>query len=136
MVHEARYKRQKATPALITFLARTSHPFERVRGARGEESDVFSDAVDKAEAAVEAKRAPEEDMPGVQTTTGSELRGREEDVGEEKKNVELRMPRSFDFGDPSHGSGVAREADVGNVDLFDAVGMLGNLWRRMQLRWR
>lgn len=85
MVHEARYKRQKATPALITFLARTSHPFERVRGARGEESDVFSDAVDKAEAAVEAKRAPEEDMPGVQTTTGSELRGREEDVGEEKK---------------------------------------------------
>lgn len=50
----------------------------------------------------------------------------------EKLLVELRMPGSFDFGDRS--SPAARLAGVGTIDLFDAVGMLGNLWRRMQMR--
>ena len=30
---------------------------------------------------------------------------------------------------------VAREAGAGTVDLFDADGMLGDLWRWIQLRW-
>lgn len=50
----------------------------------------------------------------------------------EKLLVELRMRGSFDFGD--RGNGVARQAGVGTIDLFDAIGMLGNLWRRMQMR--
>jgi hypothetical protein len=48
---------------------------------------------------------------------------------EEDEEVELRMPGSFDFED--HDSGAAR---AGTVDPLDAVGMLGNLWRRMQVR--
>jgi len=39
------------------------------------------------------------------------------------------MPGSFDFED--HDTGAAR---AGTVDSFDAVGMLGNLSRRMQVR--
>jgi hypothetical protein len=39
------------------------------------------------------------------------------------------MPGLFDFED--HDRGAAR---AGTVELFDAVGMLGNLWRRMQVR--
>ena len=48
---------------------------------------------------------------------------------EEVEEVELRMPGSFEFED--HDTGAER---AGNVDRFDAVGMLGNLWRRMQVR--
>ena len=48
---------------------------------------------------------------------------------EEDNEVELRVPVSFQFED--HDSGAAR---AGTVDAFDAVGMLGNLWRRMQVR--
>ena len=48
---------------------------------------------------------------------------------EEDEEVELRMPGSFQFED--HDNGAAR---AGTVDRFDAVGMLGNLWRRMQVR--
>ena len=47
------------------------------------------------------------------------------------------MPQSFDlFRD--HDGGDAREIpSAGTVDPFDAVGMLGDLWLRMQLRrWR
>ena len=40
------------------------------------------------------------------------------------------MPGSFDFED--HDNGAARAS---TVDPLDAVGMLGNLWRRMQVRW-
>jgi len=43
------------------------------------------------------------------------------------------MPGSFDFGD--QGGGAGRETPgAGTVDPFDAVGMLANLWRRMQVR--
>ena len=53
----------------------------------------------------------------------------EEDVEE----VDLRMPESFEFGD--QGGGAAHEIPgVGTVDLFDVVGMRGNLLRRMHLR--
>ena len=47
----------------------------------------------------------------------------------EVDEVELRMLGSFEFED--HDSGAAR---AGTVGAFDAVGMLGNLWRRMQVR--
>ena len=89
----------------------------------------FSDAVNKIKAAVEAKRARDEDTPGAHTATSFQPRGRVDDVDEEE---EMRMLGSFDLGD--HGNSVAREAGARNVDLFDAVGMLGNLWRRVQLR--
>jgi hypothetical protein len=55
----------------------------------------------------------------------SERRAEEDEVEE----VELRLPGLFDFED--HDSGAAR---AGTVDRFDAVGMLGNLWWRMQVR--
>jgi len=51
------------------------------------------------------------------------------DEDEDDEEVELRMPGSLDFED--HNSGPAR---AGTVDPFDAVGMLGNLWWRMQVR--
>jgi hypothetical protein len=51
------------------------------------------------------------------------------DERDKDEEVELRMPGSFDF--ENHDSGVAR---AGTVDPLDAVGMLGNLWRRMQVR--
>ena len=47
----------------------------------------------------------------------------------EGEEVELRMPVSFDFED--HDTGAVRAV---TVDSFDAVGILGNLWRRMQVR--
>ena len=47
---------------------------------------------------------------------------------EDDEEVELRMPGSFDFG--NNDGGVAGAAPV---DPFDAVSMLGNLWRHMQL---
>jgi hypothetical protein len=49
--------------------------------------------------------------------------------GDEDEEVELRMPGSFDFED--HDSGAVRAR---TVDPFDTVGILGNLWRRMQVR--
>jgi hypothetical protein len=52
----------------------------------------------------------------------------DEDEGEDEE-VELRILGSFDF--ENHDSGATR---AGAVDSFDAVGMLGNLWRRMQVR--
>jgi len=89
----------------------------------------FSDALNKAKAAAETEKAREEDAPQAQTTmTASQPRNMEEDEEEE-----LRMPGSFDFGD--QGGGTAGEAPgAGTVDPFDAVGMLGNLWQRMQVR--
>jgi len=59
----------------------------------------------------------------------SERRAEGEEVEEEVEEVEVRMPGSFEFED--HNTGAAH---AGTVDPFDAVGMLGNLWRRMQVR--
>ena len=53
----------------------------------------------------------------------------EEEVEKEVEEVGLCMPGSFDFED--HDTGAAR---AGTVDSFDAVGMLGNSSRRMQVR--
>jgi hypothetical protein len=39
------------------------------------------------------------------------------------------MPGLFNFEDVGGGGGAS---GVGTVDPFDAVGILGNLWRRMQ----
>jgi hypothetical protein len=49
-------------------------------------------------------------------------------AGEDDEEVELRMPGSFDFG--NNDGGVPGAA---TVDPFDAVSMLRNLWRHMQL---
>jgi hypothetical protein len=56
-------------------------------------------------------------------------RAGEDEVEDEDEEVEPPMPGSFDFED--HDTDAAR---AGIVDPFDAVGMLGNLWRRRQVR--
>jgi len=95
----------------------------------------FSDALNKAKAkaAAETEEAREGDAPRAQTTTAaSQPRSMEEDE-EDEEEEELRIPGSFDFGD--QGGGAGRETPgAGTVDPFDAVGMLANLWRRMQVR--
>jgi hypothetical protein len=70
-----------------------------------------------------------DDKKGGEAYVASERRASEDEDEEEDEEVELRMPGSFDF--ENHDSGAAR---VGTTDLLDAVGMLGNLWRRMQVR--
>jgi hypothetical protein len=57
---------------------------------------------------------------------------KEDEDKEEDKEVELRIPGSFDF--EGHGNGVVGAAAVGTVNLFNAVCTLGNSWRRMQVR--
>jgi hypothetical protein len=99
----------------------------------------FSDALNKAKAAAETEKAREGGAlaPRAQATTvaaASQPRSTQEDEeDEEEEEVELRMPGSFDFGD--YGGGVVRETPgADTVDPFDAVGVLGNLWWRMQVR--
>ena len=99
----------------------------------------FFGALNKARAkAAETEEVWEGDAPCAQTTTAASqpriMEEDEEDEGEgEGEGEELRMPGSFDFGD--QGGGAVREAPgVGTVDPFDAVGVLANLWRRMQVR--
>ena len=95
----------------------------------------FSDALNKAKAkaAAETKEAREGDAPCAQTTAASQLRNTEEDEKDDDEEEELHMPGSFDFGD--QGGGAARETPgASTVDPFDAVGVLANLWRRMQVR--
>jgi hypothetical protein len=54
---------------------------------------------------------------------------------EAEEDVELRMPGSFDFAFADQGGGAAHETPgAGTVHPPDAV--LGNLCRRMQVRWR
>ena len=66
---------------------------------------------------------------GAEAHVASERRAEGDEDEEEDEEVELRVPGSFEFEDRD--SGAAR---AGAVDSFDAVGMLGNLWRRMQVR--
>jgi len=93
----------------------------------------FSDALNKAKAkaAAGAEGAREGDAPRVQTTTASQPRKTEEDEDDDEEE-ELRVPRSFDFGD--QGGGAVRKTPGAGIDPFDAVGVLANLWRRMQVR--
>jgi len=81
----------------------------------------FSDALNKAKAAAKTEKAWEGDAPWAQmTTTASQPRNMEEDEEEEE---ELRMPRSFDFGD--QGGTAGEMPGVGTVDPFDAVRTFG-----------
>jgi len=94
----------------------------------------FSDALNKAKAkaAAETEETREGDAPRAQTTTASQPRNMEEEE-EDEEEEELRIPGSFDFGD--QGGGAGREMPgAGTVDPFDAIGLLANLWRRMQVR--
>ena len=89
--------------------------------------DVVSDALNKAKAkaAAETEEAREGDAPHAQTAMAtSQPRNMEEEE-------ELRMPGSFDFGYQGGGGAVGEMPGAGTVNPFDAVGMLGNLWRRM-----
>jgi len=94
----------------------------------------FSDALNKAKAnaTAETEEAQEGDTPRVQTMTASQPCNMEE--GEEDEEEEkLHIPGSFDFGDQGGGAG-CETPGAGTVDPFDAIGMLANLWRRMQVR--
>jgi UDP-N-acetylmuramyl tripeptide synthase len=97
----------------------------------------FSEAIAKAKAAAEAENLKKEDAPRAQTSsTAFEPRKAEEEEDEEDdEEFELRMPGSFDLGN----SGAAAPATgaaggPATVDPLDVVGVLGNVWRRMQLR--
>jgi hypothetical protein len=98
----------------------------------------FSNALNKAKAAAETEKAREGDAaPRTQTTAMAPQprNAQEDEEDEEEEGVELRMPGSFDFGFTDHGAGGARETPgAETTDPFDAVGVLGNLWRRMQVR--
>jgi hypothetical protein len=97
----------------------------------------FSDALNKAKAPAKTEQAWEGDAASraqATTITSRPRNTQEDEEGEEKEEVELRIPGSFDFGfaDPD---GAARETPgAGTVNPFDAVSVLGNLWRRMQVR--
>jgi hypothetical protein len=66
--------------------------------------------------------------PRAQKTTASQLRKTEDEDG----RGGATHAESFDFGD--HGDvAIGETPGAGTVDLLD-VGMLGNLWRQMQLR--
>ena len=81
----------------------------------------FSDAVNKAKAAVKAEKAREGDAPCAQTSTVPQPRGTEGDIDEEEERVEPRMPGSFAFGD--HDCGVAGEVGEG-TDWVPSVGSM------------
>jgi len=95
----------------------------------------FSDALNKAKAkaAAETEEAREGDAPRAQTTTAASQPHNMEEEDEDEEEEELHIPGSFDFGD--QGGGAGRETPgAGTVDPFDAIGMLVNLWRQMQVR--
>jgi len=69
----------------------------------------FSDAPNKAKAAAKAEKVLEGGAPHAQMTMAYPPRKTEEEE-EDDDEVELRIPRSFDFGD--HGDGAAHETRV------------------------
>ena len=95
----------------------------------------FSDALNKAKAAAEAEKAREGDVlvPRTQAPASQQHNAQGD---EEEEEEELRMPGSFDFGFADHGatSGARGTPGAETTDPFDAVGVLGNLWRRTQVR--
>jgi len=95
----------------------------------------FSDALNKAKAkaAAETEEACEGDAPHAQMTAAASQLCNMEEEDEDEEEEELCIPGSFVFGD--QGGGAGRETlGAGTVDPFDAVGMLANLWQRMQVR--
>jgi hypothetical protein len=76
----------------------------------------FSEAIAKAKAAAETENSKKEDE-------------------EDDEELELRMPGSFDLG--NNGAAAPATGAAGGpatVEPLDVVGVLGNVWRRMQLR--
>ena len=94
----------------------------------------FSDALNKAKAkaTAETEGAWEGDASRAQTATASWPRNMEEEE-EDGEEEELRIPGAFDVGDQGGGAG-HETPGASTVDPFNAVGMLANLWRRMQVR--
>jgi hypothetical protein len=80
-----------------------------------------------AQATVFQPHETEHAVPQNDTDQGGDIHAAERRSDEDDE--ELRMPGSFDFG--NNDGGVAGAA---TVDPFDAVSMLGNLWRHMQLK--
>ena len=92
-----------------------------------------SDALNKAKDVSEAEKVREGGALRTQTTPAPQLRKTEEDaegdhLHERSNMVSPRIPGSFDFED------YGGAAHAGTVDPFDAVGIIDDLRRRMQLR--
>jgi hypothetical protein len=114
----------------------------------------FSDTINRAKAATDesAAKAQQQDGPNSRTTTpsppkktqswpaqmashrgGSSDAAAAEDEDEdedEEEDIALRIPGSFDL----EGSGGGGAASTVEDDPYNVVNVLGNLWRRMQLR--
>ena len=94
---------------------------------------LFSDAPNKANAAAETEKARERDIAPCAQAAAVVPQPR--NTLEDEEEVELRMPGSLDFGFADPGGAAHETPGVGTVDPFDAVGVLRNLWRRMQVRY-
>ena len=96
----------------------------------------FSEAINKAKTSAKAEKNGDAPRAQSDPTAFRPRKMEEEDEDEDEDDeVELRIPGSFSFenvgGGAAQDAGGAGAADLGS---FDAVGMLGDLWRRMQLR--
>jgi len=93
----------------------------------------FPDALNNAKTATQTENTRDsarEDTPHAHTmSTASRPRKMEE---EEQEEVQLRMPRSFDFGD--HGSAVPREVGAGIPEFMAAeAAEMMMVWTRTPL---
>jgi len=61
---------------------------------------------------------------------GNDAVGAEDEDEDEDEDMTMRIPGSFDLEDYEDADGAAGS----NAEPFDAIGALGDLWRRMQLR--
>lgn len=87
----------------------------------------FSEAINRTKAAAETP-VGEKATPMTQSRFSPvPVASAQEDEDEEEDGVTLRIPGSFDVEDYDDG-GVVMGTGT------DAVGVLGDLWRRMQLR--
>jgi len=86
-------------------------------------SDAFNNA--------KAEKSRGGDTPHTQTTPASQPCKTEGGCGDDEDKEVLRIPGSLDF--ESHSGGAACGTGAVTIDPFGAVGMLGNLWWRMQL---
>jgi hypothetical protein len=120
-------------PSLMSFsdtikrakVAAATAEADKVRDGGGQQAQATTFQPSKTQHVVPRR----DNEKGGEAHVASERRTEEEEDEEEDEEVELHMPGWFQFED--HDTGAAR---VGTVDRFDAVGMLGNLWRRMQVR--
>jgi len=96
----------------------------------------FSGAISKAKAE-KAPGAPRETpvapAEAARKTPPSMDGNRDANAASEEDEMVLHMPGSFYFDRRSGAGAGGVTPPVGTVDHYDVIGMLGNLWRRLQL---